>query len=68
MDTIEFIKLFPVNIFMPVTKFPCLTISLFHRKRSCQIFGLFRGLFKEANSKNWVFCIEKERERKNRNG
>ena len=63
INTMEIIKLFQVNIFMPVTKFPHLTIWLFC-KRSFQIFGQFRELFKETNSKNWGFCIEDERERK----
>ena len=64
MNTMEFIKSFPVNIFMPVTKFPSLTILLFCKKKPFRIFGQFRGLFKETSSKNWVFCIEKKRERK----
>ena len=50
---------------MPVTKFPRLTIWLFYKKRPFRTFGRFRGLFKETNNKNWGFCVEKERERKN---
>ena len=63
MANSENIKLFQVNIFMPVTKFPHSTIWLFCKRRPFLIFGQFRGLFKETNSKNWGFCIEKERER-----
>ena len=68
LNTMEFIKLFPVNIFMPVTKFPRLTILLFCKKRLFRIFGQFKRLFKETNDKNWIFCIKKEKKRKNRNG
>ena len=67
INTIEIIKLFQVNIFMSVTKFPHLTIWLFCRRRLVQIIGWFRGLFKETNNKNQGFCIEKERGRKNTN-
>ena len=64
MNTMEFIKLFPVNIFMPVAKFPRLTILLFCKKMPLRIFGQFRELFKETNGKNWVFYVEKERKKK----
>ena len=67
MNIMKIIKLFPINIFMPVTNFPCLTILLFCKKKPFQIFGQFRGFFKETNVKNWVSCIEKERRRKNSN-
>ena len=60
----KIIKLFPVNICMPVTKFPRLTILLFCKRRSSKIFGQFRGFFKETNYKNWLSFIEKERESK----
>ena len=33
INTMEIIKLFQVNIFMPVTEFPCLPIVLFCKKR-----------------------------------
>ena len=56
---------FRVNIFMPVTKFPCLIIWLFFKRRPFQICGQFRGLFQETNNKNWGFCVKKEGERKN---
>ena len=62
MNTMEIIKLFQVNVFMPVTKFAYLTIWLFWKRRS---FGQFRELFKETKFKNSGFCMEKERERKN---
>ena len=52
INTIEIIKLFRVNIFMPVTKLPFLTIFLFCKKRPFRIFDQFRGLFQETNSKN----------------
>ena len=52
---------------MPVTRFPCLTICLFCQSKAFWIFGQFRGLFKETNGKNWGFCIEKEREKKDMN-
>ena len=52
---------------MPVTKFPHLTIWLFCKRKQFWIFGQFRRLFKETNDKNWRFCIEKERERKDTN-
>ena len=66
----ENIKLFQVNIFawVPVTKFPHLTIWLLCKRTPFQIFGQFRGLFRETNCKNWGFGIEKERERKNMDG
>ena len=63
----EIIKVFPVNIFMPVTRFPCLTVCVICKSRPFWIFGQFRGLFKETNSKNWGFCIKKEREKKDIN-
>ena len=72
IKTMEIIKLFTVNIFLPVTKFRPLTIVLFCKKRLLRIFGQFRGLFKETKGKNWRFCGgkkgEEERERKNTNG
>ena len=36
MITMEIIKLFPANVFIPVTKFPRLTILLFCKKRPFQ--------------------------------
>ena len=33
INTVEIIKLFQVNIFIPVTKFPYLTIFLFCKRR-----------------------------------
>ena len=64
INTMGIIKLFWVNIFMPVTKFSCLTILLFCKRRPFQIFDQFRALLKETNNKNWGFCIGKERESK----
>ena len=68
INTMNVIKLFCVNIFMPVTKFPPLTIWLFCKRGPFWIFGLFRRLFKETNGKNWGFYVEEERERKNMDG
>ena len=68
INAMDIIKLFRVNIFIPVTKFPFLIIFLLGKRRPFQIFAPIRELFKETNSKNWGFCIEKERERKNTNG
>ena len=64
IKTMQIIKLFQVNIFMPVTRFPRLTICLFCKSRPFLIFGQFRGLFKETNNKDVEFCVEKEREKK----
>ena len=58
INTMDIIKLFRVKIFMPVTKFHCLIIWLFCKRRPFWIFGQFRGLFKETNGKNWGVCIE----------
>ena len=52
-----------VNIFMPVIKFPCLTI-LFCKRRPFQIFDQFRGLSKETKDKHWGAYVGKEREKK----
>ena len=49
INTTEIIKLFQVNIFMPVTEFPCLPIVLFCKKRPFWIFDQFRRLFKETS-------------------
>ena len=57
------IKLFRVNIFMPVKKFPRLLILLFCQRRPFWIFGQFRGFFKEINCQNWEFYTEKERDK-----
>ena len=34
INTVEIIKLFQVNIFIPVTKFPCLTIFFILQKEA----------------------------------
>ena len=47
---------------MPVTKFSRLTNLLFYNMKPVWIFDQFRKLFKETNSENWGFCIEKERD------
>ena len=51
ISTKQIIKLFGVNIFMPVINFPCLTILLFYEFRTFWIFDQFRGLFKEISNK-----------------
>ena len=47
VNTMEIIELFSINIFMPVTNFPCLTILLFFKRKSLRVFGLFKGFFKK---------------------
>ena len=49
---------------MTVTKFPCLTICSFYKRRLFQIFDKFKGLFQETNSKSWGVYFGKERQRK----
>ena len=44
INTMEIIKLFPVNIFMPITKFPPLAILLFCKKKPFRIFDQFLSL------------------------
>ena len=58
INTMDIIKLFQINIFMPVSS---LKIWLFCKRRPFRIFGQFRGLYKETNDKNWGFCVEEER-------
>ena len=55
----EIIKSLPIKKFMPASNFSCKTILLFYKKKPFQIFGEFRGLLKETNSKNWRYCVEK---------
>ena len=64
INTMEIIKLFRVNIFIPATKS---TLNYLCKRKLFQIFGQVTGLFNETNGKNWGFCVEKERERKNAN-
>ena len=45
MNTIEIIRLFPINIFMSVANFPCLKILLFYRTKPFMIFGQFAFFF-----------------------
>ena len=60
----EIIRLFPINIFMSLTGFPYLEILLIYERNLFRIFGQFRGFFKETNSKNWGFCIDKKVKKK----
>ena len=68
MNTMETIKLFPVNIFIPVTKFPRLTILFFLQKEAISDLWLVQVFFQRNQRQNLGICIEKERERKNMNG
>ena len=52
INTMDIIKLFRVDIFMPVTKFPRLIIWLFRKRKPFRIFGQFREIFKDTNSKS----------------
>ena len=60
------IKFFRVNIFLPVTKFPHLTIWLFCKRRPYRIFGQFRGLFRGTNGKNRGFALRENVREKTR--
>ena len=60
INTMDIIKLFRVNIFMPVGMFPCLTIWLFCIKKPFWTFGQFRRPFKETNGKNRDFALRKK--------
>ena len=56
INTIEIIRLFPINIFMPAANFPCLTILLSYRTKPVMIFGQFGVFFpKKPTTKNWGF-------------
>ena len=59
MNTMEIIKLFPVNIFMPVIKFPHFTILLFCKKRPFWIFGQCRGFSKKPTAKIGYIVLKK---------
>ena len=41
-------------------KVPLFVNLVICQRRPFQIFGQFRGLFKNTNGKNWGFCIEKK--------
>ena len=65
LNIMEFIKLFPVNIFMPVTKFPRLTILLFCKKQPFRIFGQFKGAFQRNQwQKLGILHLERKEEKK----
>ena len=55
----EITKLFPVNIFMPIIKFPRLTILVFCKRRPFWIFGQFRGFSKKPKVKIGYFALGK---------
>ena len=60
-NTMKINKLFSIKIFMSTSNIPLLTILLFYKKKPFLIIGLFRGLSKPSNIKNWEFCVEKKR-------
>ena len=60
MITIEIIKLFWANIFMPVTKFPCLTILLFCKKRPFQSLVNSRVFSKKPMAKTGYLALTKK--------
>ena len=65
INTMEIIKLFRVN--MPATKFSCLTIWIFCKRRPFQIFSQIRGLFKETSgNKIGDFALRKKGREKRR--
>ena len=63
----EIANFFQWNV-MPLLSFPWLTILLFYKGTSFPIPDQFKGLLKKTNSKNWVFCFEKESSYKTTNG
>ena len=61
MNTMEIIKLLPVNMLMSVTKFSHLTILLFCKKSPFWIFGQFRVFFpKKPTTKIGYFALRKK--------
>ena len=64
INIMEIIKLFQVNNFMPVTKFPSLTIWLFCQKGPFQILGQFRGPFEKPAAKIGHFTLRRKGEKK----
>ena len=66
MNAMEIIKLFLVNIFMPVTTFPRLTILLFCKKRSFRIFDQLGGFSKKLTVKIRYFALRKKGREKTR--
>ena len=52
---------------MPCNKVSLLNNLVILQKETISDLGQFRLLFKETNSKNWEFCVKKERERKKTN-
>ena len=49
---------------MPCNKVSQLNNLVILQKETISDLGQFRQLFKETISKNWEFCVKKERERK----
>ena len=45
-----------------------MTILLFYKGKSFLMSDQFKGLLKKTNSKNWVFCFEKDMRNKATNG
>ena len=60
INTMKIIKLLQVSIFMPVTRFPGLTIWLFCKRRLFQIFGQFGSFSKKPLAKIGHFALRKK--------
>ena len=56
----EIIKLFRVNIFMPVTKFPRFTILSFCKRRPFRILDQFKDFSKKLTAKIGDFALGKK--------
>ena len=56
----KILKLFPTQIYVSKSKFPWLIILLIYKVNPFRIFGIFRKLLKETNSKLGVLRWEKE--------
>ena len=66
MNTMEIIKLFPVNIFMPVRKFPHLTILLFCKKRPSDLWSVQGFFSKKPTVKIGYLALRKKEREKTR--
>ena len=66
INTMEINKLFRVNIFMPVTKFPHLTIWLFCKKRPFRSLVSSGGFSKKPTAKIGDFALSKKGRAKTR--
>ena len=66
INTMDIIKLFPVKIFMAVTKFPCLTILLFCKRGPFRIFGQIGDFSKKQMAEIGYFAVRKNGREKTR--